>query len=37
MKISFDLDGVICRTDWGHLDRLRDKGMPKDEEEKFIY
>lgn len=38
MKISFDLDGVICSTDWGWLDRLRDKygkEWPKDEEEKY--
>jgi hypothetical protein len=35
IKISFDLDGTICDADWGYLDNLRDKGWPKDEEEKY--
>lgn len=35
MKVSFDLDGVVCSTDWGYLDALRERGMPKDEEEKY--
>ena len=38
MKMSFDLDGTICDSDWGWLDRLRDKYgkvWPKDEEEKY--
>ena len=35
MKISFDLDGVVCSTDWGYLDYLRDKGFPRNDEEKY--
>ena len=40
MKISFDLDGVICDSDWGWLDRLRDvygvgEDWPEEEEEKY--
>ena len=35
MKISFDLDGTVCSSDWGWLDRLKEKGWPKDEEEKY--
>lgn len=35
MILSFDLDGTICDSDWGWLDRLRDKGNPKEDEEKY--
>jgi hypothetical protein len=40
IKISFDLDGTICDSDWGWLDRLKDNhgvgaNWPKDEEEKY--
>jgi len=35
MKISFDLDGVVCSTDWDWLDRLRERGWPKEDEEKY--
>lgn len=31
MKISFDLDGTICDSDWGWLDRLRDTGWKGEE------
>ena len=33
--ISFDLDGCVCDSDWGWLDRLRDLGWPEGEEEKY--
>lgn len=35
MKISFDLDGTICDSDWGWLDRIRDRGWKEEEEEKY--
>lgn len=35
MKISFDLDGVVCSTDWGWLDQLEKEGFPRDQEEKY--
>ena len=35
MKISFDLDGTICDTDWGWLDRLKSCDWPGNEEEKY--
>jgi len=38
IKLSFDLDGTICDSDWGWLDRLRDNygdEWPTDEEEKY--
>ena len=35
MYISFDLDGTICDSDWGWLDRLRGLKWPADEEEKY--
>ena len=35
MKISFDLDGTICDSDWDWLDRLRERDWPKDDEKKY--
>jgi len=35
ITISFDLDGTICNTDWGWLDRIRENGWPKDEDMKY--
>jgi len=35
ITISFDLDGTICDTDWGWLDRIRENGWPEDEDMKY--
>jgi hypothetical protein len=35
IKLSFDLDGTVCDSDWDWLDRLGERGWPKDAEEKY--
>jgi len=35
IKISFDLDGTICDTDWDWLDRLGEMTWPDESEEKY--
>lgn len=35
MRVSFDLDGTVCDSDWGWLDTLRRLGWPGDDENKY--